>query len=978
MKKSQQFLFTLLVCLLIPMMSLQNYALAETSVPPSSPTNLKAIALSSSEINLTWIAAPDATSYNVYRATSSTGNYTEVATLSTNSYSDTGLLASTPYYYKVKSYNSSGFSGFSSMAWVNTSVPTGVPDIPINLKAEVVSFSEIDLTWETTEDASSYYVYRAVSSNGAYSKIATVKTTSYSNTGITASHTYYYKVQAYNSKYGASSYSTEVSVSTPAAPSVPSAPSNLTATASSSSVIDLQWNSDANATSYSIYRAASSDGTYSNVATASTNSYSDTGLLASTTYYYKVKSTNISGTSSYSLMASDATSDPTGVPDIPANLDANDLSSNAIVLTWNSAEDATSYYVYRATSSSGIYSKIATVKSRSYTDTGLTMNHTYYYKVKAYNSQGLSDYSNRAYATATADASIPDSPYDLNATPDSSGEIFLDWDTVDNATSYYIYRATSSSGTYTKIDTVYTEHYTDTSLSANTTYYYKVKAHNSYGTSDYSAKAYATTNYYGSSLNSSDRLAGQNRYDTSAKIAEKGWMSSYYAVIASGEDFPDALCGAPLAGKYNAPILLTSRYSLETQTKTQLSRLNVQDVFIIGGTGVISANVEQEIKNLGMTVTRISGENRYETSVKVAEKMGYVNQAVIATGDNFPDALSIASIAAIKGLPILLTAKDQLSEGVKKYLKDNVQSTIVVGGTGVVSNYIYNQLPSPTRLNGNNRYETNLNIVKAYVEELNFNTCYIATGEDFPDALAGSALASLNNSPIILVNNSISLSTIDFLSNRSVDHIVAFGGTGAVSDTVLLSMGSTTSVSNGVPSAPTNPSATSLGSDEIYLNWNSVDDATSYYIYRSTSSSGTYSKIDTVTSTSYYDTSLSEDTTYYYKIQAHNSSGTSAYSSRVYTTTEYGINLEAPSNLEAAALGSDEIYLTWNAVDYATSYYIYRATSSSGAYTKIATVYNEYYTNSNLTANRTYYYKVQAHNASETSNYSARAYVTTD
>jgi putative cell wall-binding protein len=586
------------------------------------------------------------------------------------------------------------------------------------------------------------------------------------------------------------------------------------------------------------------------------------------------------------------------------------------------------------------------------------------------------------FPNSVAAASAPYAPDDLSATAISSSEIELEWDYASNATSYYVYRATSSSGTYTLVATVDYEYYTDTGLRSDTTYYYKVKARNSSGTSDYSSRVYATTGDYDSDYDTSvtsNRLAGQERYETSAKIAKAGWDSSYYAVIASGDDFPDALCGAPLAGKYDAPILLTSKYQLESQTKKELTRLDVQSVFIIGGTGVISAGVEQEIKNMGIRVTRIAGQDRYETSVKVAEKMDYVDKAIIATGDNFPDALSIAPIAAMKEIPILLTEKNQLSSQLKKYLKDNIDSTVVVGGTGVVSNTVYNQLPSPKRLSGNNRYETNLNIVKAYLDDLDFETCYLATGENFPDALAGSALAALKKSPIILVNDAVSISTTTLVKGQDVENVVAFGGTGVVSDTVLLSFGSVTSDSSRVPSVPTDLDATEVSSDEIYLDWDAASRATSYYIYRATSANGTYSKIDTVTSTYYYDDGLSEDRTYYYKIQAHNSYGTSSYSSRVSATTDEddAVTLSVPEDLKAAVQNYNTIYLTWDSVDYATSYYVYRATSSNGTYSKIATVATESYTDAGLPTNKTYYYRIQAHNSSNTSGYSAKVSATT-
>jgi len=180
-------------------------------------------------------------------------------------------------------------------------------------------------------------------------------------------------------------------------------------------------------------------------------------------------------------------------------------------------------------------------------------------------------------------------------------------------------------------------------------------------------------------------------------------------------------------------------------------------------------------------------------------------------------------------------------------------------------------------------------------------------------------------------------------------------------------------------SAPTHFNAIAEGSSEIYLDWDSVSDATSYYIYRATSSFGTYTIVDTVTTTSYTDDNLSDDTTYYYKVKAVNSSGTSDYSSTVQATTSDEFDeLSVPNDLTAIAESSSEIYLDWDSVSDATSYYIYRATSRLGTYAKVDTVTTTSYTNDDLSDDTTYYYKVKAVNSSGTSAYSSSVHATTE
>lgn len=576
--------------------------------------------------------------------------------------------------------------------------------------------------------------------------------------------------------------------------------------------------------------------------------------------------------------------------------------------------------------------------------------------------------------------STPSIPLDLKANVISSNQINLSWNTVNEASQYYIYRSNSFSGIYNYIGAVTSPGYSNTGLSAATPYYYKVQAINSFGSSDYSSEAWATTIIYSSSETASTskiekgRIAGQDRYETSAGIAQSGWSTSYFAILANGENFPDALCAAPLATKYNAPILLNSTNYLEDQTEKQLLNLKVKTVIMIGGEGVLTGKVEQAIKNLGIEVTRIAGQDRYETSLKVANIMGDFDEAVIATGEDFPDILSIAPIAAQKGMPILLTPKDRLSKSLKDLLDKTVQNTYILGNTGVLSDTVVNQLPSPQWLSGSNRYESNVRIIKAFVNDLDLNTCYIATGVAFPDALSGSALASLTKSPVILVNDPLYLETTGFIKDNSsrIKKVIAFGGTGAVSDSLLNNIAPTIGSDNDTLSIPTNVVATSQGSSQIYLTWHSVKDATSYNIYRATSDLGPYINITTVSTPYYSDVNLPSGITYYYKVQAVNPLGFGGYSHIVQAMTLSDTSvLQMPTNFVATPVSTSEVYLNWDTVLNANTYNVYRTTADSGIYTIIATVNSPYYSDYSVSTGTTYCYKVQAANSRGTGPYSS-------
>ncbi|WP_019414902.1 cell wall-binding repeat-containing protein [Paenisporosarcina sp. TG20] len=279
----------------------------------------------------------------------------------------------------------------------------------------------------------------------------------------------------------------------------------------------------------------------------------------------------------------------------------------------------------------------------------------------------------------------------------------------------------------------------------------------------------------------SDRISGISRYETAVEVSKRGWINGANTVIlAKGTDFPDALAGGPLAFKLDAPILLTKSTSLPTSTKNEIIRLGANKVIVLGGEGAISNSVENSLKTLGISVERISGKDRYETAAKIAEKLSS-QHAIVANGDNFPDALGISPYAAKNGIPILLTKKDQLPLSTEIALIGKVE-TKVVGGVSAVSNLVMAKLPSPTRFSGANRYETNSSIVRSLPGW--GNKVYIATGMNFADALSGSVLAAKNNAPILLVSDDSIPYTIYDLLYQFTDFNV-LGGENAINSDVF-------------------------------------------------------------------------------------------------------------------------------------------------------------------------------------------------
>lgn len=282
---------------------------------------------------------------------------------------------------------------------------------------------------------------------------------------------------------------------------------------------------------------------------------------------------------------------------------------------------------------------------------------------------------------------------------------------------------------------------------------------------------------------STTRLSGANRYETSASIFEYGWKNSDYAVIASGEGFADALCAAPLAKKYDAPILLTESKTLSKKIQETLEKTKVKNVIIVGGTGSVSKYAEEQINKLNIKTKRIYGKDRFATSVEVAKEIGTSKGVVVTNGLGFADALSMAPIAANKEIPILLTGKDNLPLQVKELIENSsYEKSYVIGGEGVVSPSIEKSLKNPKRLFGNSRYDTNAAILKEFFDKANLENIYLASGNNYPDALSGSALAAKISSPIVLVSNKIETSIMSFVKDCKFKNTVILGGSAVISD----------------------------------------------------------------------------------------------------------------------------------------------------------------------------------------------------
>ena len=451
------------------------------SCRPGKPAlvNMQSSYASNQSVTFAWDSTSNTTHYNLcLQRANNNGGWETVEYISYAGSGLTRMLGAGNYRAQLISYNSN-LRETDDSDWIHTqsddcyfSVVILVPSAPMVKIGNSASSGKPQLTWDAVSGADSYNVYRAVSGEGAYTKINSTTATSYVNTGAKEGVTYYYKITAVNSS-GEGEFSNIVSGQVKTmTQQKPSAPVVKIGNSSTSGKPMLTWNAVSGATSYKVYRATSRTGNYSLLGTVTTTSYTNTGAKINTTYYYRVKACNDAGLSAYSNIVS-------GRAMVTVLNMGHSATSGKPQLTWKAVSGAASYRVYRATTKNGAYSVINTTKALTYTNTGAALGTTYYYKVEALNAAGKS----MGFSDVVEGKVAPVLAVGYSSV---SGKPQLTWKAVPGATEYQVYRSTQQNSGYTKINTTTATSYVNTGAKANTTYYYKIVAVKGTAVSDFS------------------------------------------------------------------------------------------------------------------------------------------------------------------------------------------------------------------------------------------------------------------------------------------------------------------------------------------------------------------------------------------------------------------------------------------------------------------------------------------------------------
>jgi len=302
------------------------------------------------------------------------------------------------------------------------------------------------------------------------------------------------------------------------------------------------------------------------------------------------------------------------------------------------------------------------------------------------------------------------------------------------------------------------------------------------------------------------RLAGANRYETAVAVSQQfdsfGGAEGSYVYVANGANYPDALSAGPAAAHRNAPLLLTEGGSLPTAVRNELIRLQPETVIIAGGTAVVSNSVKSAIDAVVDTVVRIGGANRYETSrLLVEDAFPSAENAFIATGANFPDALAATAAAAKKSAPVILVdgTASSAPSATRSLIGSSglgVTDVYIAGGTAVVSNGVkaslegIDSVENVTRLGGTDRYATSLIINEEVFVTQDVGddaNAFFAVGTGFADALAGAPLASAQpgSAPLFTVpRNCVPEDVLDLFATMNVEKIWLLGGSAVLTNGV--------------------------------------------------------------------------------------------------------------------------------------------------------------------------------------------------
>ena len=974
---------------------------------PASPGGLTAAAISAGQVNLTWVDnSADETGFRIERATDNT--YTTglvtIATTTANaiSYSDTTVSGSTTYYYRIYAVNQAGSSVVSNTASVITPVSSVLPPVAASgLTAAAISAGQVNLSWvDNSADETGFRIERAADSVFSANLIAinvAANTLNYSDTTVSGNTAYYYRVYAFN-QGGNSVASNVASVTTPAAAiDVPALYAGNCAACHGATRLG--------GSASALTSAALANRTLAQV-TATINN----GVGSMPAYSTRLSSAQIAALAQWLK----------GSPPVAASgLTAAAISAGQVNLSWiDNSADETGFRIERATDNvftANLISINVAANIVSYSDTTVSGNTTYYYRIYAYSPVGDSVASNVASATTPVSAVLPPAAASgLTSVAISAGQVNLTW--VDNAnseTGFRIERATNNAFTTGLVTLTSTAanvvSYSDTTVSGNTIYYYRVYAFNQGGASLVSNVASVTTPapvidpaalYAGScaSCHGASRQGGSGPAVTSTALATRtlaqitatlttGTMSSYTSTFSSAQiaalaqwlkgSPPVAASGLTAAAISAGQVNLSWVDNSADETGFRIERAT-NNAFT---SNLISINTTANISSYSDTT--VSGNITYYYRVYSFNAVG--TSAVSNTASAMTPVSLLLPPAAASGLTATVVSAGQVNlawvdnaiseTGFRIERATNNVFTVNLTTVNLAANAVNY---SDTTVSGSTTYYYRVYAFNAGGTSAASNVASASTPVPAIDAAALYSGSCASCHGAARQGGSAPALTSTALASRTLAQITATLTTGTMSG--YTSTFSSTQIAaiaqwlkGSPPVAPGGLTATVVSAGQVNLSWvdNSADE-TGFRLERATNNAFTTGLV-TVAMTaanavSYSDTTVTGNTTYYYRAYAFSTAGNSAASNPASVSTPVSLVLPpaAASGLTVVAANYSQVNLTW--VDNAnseTGFRIERATDSTFVTNLIgvnvaANIVS--YRDTTVSGNTTYYYRVYAFN----------------
>ncbi|WP_127586801.1 polysaccharide lyase family 8 super-sandwich domain-containing protein [Paenibacillus koleovorans] len=925
---------------------------------PSAPSGLAATA-GNAQVSLTWNASSGATSYTVKRSTTSGSGYSNVQTgITGTSFVDTGRTNGTTYYYVVTATNSSGTSSNSSQA---SATPVAPPSAPTGLGA-TPGDAQVALSWSAVGGASGYTVKRSLTSGGPYATIASgLGSTSYTNTGLSNGTTYYYVVSATNAG-GEGSNSSQVS----------GTPAGGTTTALNE-IFDAMT-TDTVPTGWTIVEPTSTDVRVKEVPSAGDksmyiwdgNSTAVSGIASALKTFTSQSGTNV--TAEWKYRGNSSTGDVIHFALRSGANNAVELHHNNGNLVWRDASGVDStvqalttntWYTIKlvintTTKSYDIYvDGVLQVTGADFRNTTPTSIDTFY--VASGDTTVVQAYVDSVKVNVPS-VSPPSQPTGLAAVA-GNGQVALSWNAVSGATSYTLKRATTSGGPYTVAQSgITTTSYTDTGLTAGTTYYYVLSATNAGGEGANSAQVLATPLSPPAAPAGLVAVPGNTQVELSWNAVSDAISYKVKRSTTSGGPYTTVASDVTATTFTNNGLTNSTAYyyvvSAINEVGESVNSSQVSATPVSSGSTVVLSELFDGLTT-GTTPSGWTTSEPSSTDVTVAESPSATDKSMFIWDGN--STASTGVVSATK----TFTAQSGTNVNVEWKFKGNASSA--------------NNLTFAIRSSSTNAAElvvTNGNLVWRNSSGTDTVVQATALSTWYSVKLVMNTSAKTYD---IYVDNVLKVSGAGFrnAAPTSVNTFHVASGDTSVVLAYVNDVKVTVPSAGSAPAAPTGL-ATVASSGQVALSWSASAGATSYTVKRSTTSGSGYSNVQTgITGTSYTNGTLTNGTTYYFVVTASNAGGESAASTEASGTPIAAPG--APTGVTAFG-GAGQITLSWTPSSGAASYTVKRSTTSGSGYVDIQTgLTAAEYTDTSVTNGTTYYYVVSAVNAGGTSSNSSQA-----